>query len=384
MEDKALPALAQAVPEGTAMAGDSAPDPFIGTMSLDILLSGFLSCGNVSRILIVKPSALGDVIHSLPFLNALKVRYPLAEIHWVIARGIHEIIQDHPLIHRLWIIDKNSWKKPAHAGATLAEIRRLARAWHEESFDMVVDLQGLLRSGVMSALTGSKIRLGFRESREGSSLFYSHRVTGGRDIHAVDRYLKMAAFLGCDILDIRHPFPPLPPAAGLIPVREAHYAVMAPAAGTQVKRWPPARFGELASKLSLPSLIIGGESDTALAQAVVDASRGAAESLAGRLTLKELAAVIKGSQFMVCNDTGPMHMAAALGVPVFALFGPTNPARTGPYGKIHTVIRAGVPCSPCYRRKPCKDWRCMTAIGVDDVLESIHDSALKSTLVRCS
>lgn len=368
--------MAQAIPEGTAMAGDSAPDSFIGSMSQDILLSGFLSRGKISKILIIKPSALGDVIHSLPFLNALNVHYPLAKIHWVISRGIHEILQGHPMIHRLWIIDKNMWKKPTHAGATLAEIGQLARAWHEESFDMVIDLQGLLRSGVMSALTGSKIRLGFRESREGSSLFYSHRVTGGKEIHAVDRYLKMAAFLGCDTLDIRHPFPPLPPVAGLISTREAHYIVMAPAAGTQVKQWPPERFGELASRLPLPSLIIGGKSDTGIAQVVVDASRGTAESLAGRLTLKELAAVVKGSRFMVCNDTGPMHMAAALGVPVFALFGPTNPGRTGPYGNMHTVIRAGVPCSPCYTRKPCRDWRCMATIGVQHVLESIQDSAL--------
>ena len=163
-----------------------------------------------SKILVVKPSAFGDVVHSLPFLNALKTRYPRAEIHWVVARGIHEILEDHPMIDRLWVIDKNRWKRPGNMAGTCREIRRLAGKLRQENFDVTVDLQGLLRSGIITLLAGSRHRIRFKEAREGSRLFYTHAVEGGRDIHAVERYLRVAATLDCDVSEVRHPFPPLP------------------------------------------------------------------------------------------------------------------------------------------------------------------------------
>ncbi|NLI83590.1 MAG: lipopolysaccharide heptosyltransferase I [Deltaproteobacteria bacterium] len=327
-------------------------------------------------MLVVKPSALGDVIHSLPFLHALATRYPQAEIHWVIARGIHEILEGHPLIHRLWVIDKNKWKQPAHAAKTVTELRRLFRQLRTQSFDLAVDLQGLLRSALIARFSAAKSVVGFRESREGSVFFYSRRIRGGTEVHAVDRYLRMAKSLGCNGVDVQHPFPKLPSLDGLIPQETGPYAVLAPAAGTQLKRWPPGCFGELASRLPLTSIVVAAGSDKGVALRVVAASKGRARSLAGRLNPKELAAVIRGARFMVCNDTGPMHMAAALGTPVFALFGPTNPQRTGPYGARHTVIQAALPCAPCYRRKTCRDWVCMKAISVDEVMQRIHGSGL--------
>ncbi len=327
-----------------------------------------------SKILVVKPSALGDVVHSLPFLNALKTRYPKAEIHWVVARGIHEILQDHPMIDRLWVIDKNRWKRPGNMAETCREICRLAGKLRREDFDVTVDLQGLLRSGIITFLAGSRHRIGFKEAREGSRVFYTHTVQGGRDIHAVERYLRMAATLDCDVSEVRHPFPPLPDPQTLVPAMPEDYFVIAPAAGSPVKRWAPERFGELALRLSMTAFIVAGEVDSECAERVATASGDRAISLAGRLSLKGLAALIAGARFVVCNDTGPMHIAAAVGVPVFAVFGPTSAAKTGPYGDIHTVVRSDLECSPCYRRKLCKDWRCMDAVTVDRVLALIQDS----------
>lgn len=325
-----------------------------------------------SKILIIKPSALGDIVHSLPFLYSLRQRYPEAEIHWVVARGLQGLIEDHPMIQRLWIIDKERWKELSKLPQTFAQLRRLQGELRRERFDLVVDLQGLLRSGLIAWATGAPCRIGFREAREGSPFFYTHRVRGGREIHAAERYMKVATFLGCESSPLVFPLPPFPPRPPLVESLPAKYAVLAPSAGTEVKRWPPDRFGELASRLPLLSVVVAAGSDIALAERVAAASRGKALSLAGKTSMKELFAVIRNAKFVVSNDTGPMHIAAALQVPVFAIFGPTNPYRTGPYGQIHTIIREGIPCSPCYRRKTCGTVRCMDNLSVERVLDIIQ------------
>lgn len=326
------------------------------------------------KILIVKPSSLGDIIHSLPVLYALKKRYPSADIHWVIAKGFEGILEGHPLIRKLWVIDKDTWKRVRRVHSSVSEIRRLAAGLRNERYDCVVDLQGLLRSAVIAKLTGSQLRIGFSDAREGAWIFYNRTVTGGKDIHAVDRYLKIAAALGCDITDVRFPLPPPKPPAevpvpGLIP---GMYVVMAPGARGAPKRWPAGRFGEVAAALPLRTIVIGSRGDAALGREVEAASGGKALSIAGKTGLPALVEVIRQSSLMVCNDTGPMHIAAALGVPVVALFGPTNPAQTGPYGTLQRVIRAGSPCAPCYR-KGCKTMECMTMIKVKEVQKAVNE-----------
>jgi heptosyltransferase-1 len=326
-----------------------------------------------AKILVVKPSALGDIVHGLPFLTAIRGLFPApaTSIHWVVARGLHDILEGHPMIDRLWVIDKDDWKKISRIKDTMAALKGLALHLRREEFDLVVDLQGLLRSGIISLAAGAPMRIGFEEAREGSRACYTHRVRGGRDVHAIQRYLKVAAFLGCPVGTPRYVFPPAPAGSSILDSLPKDYAVIAPSAGAEAKRWPAERFGRLASKLDLKTVIVSGKSDINLAETVRAASMGNACSLAGKTSLKELIAIIERAKYLVSNDSGPMHIAAALNVPVFALIGPTNPARTGPYGKIHTVVSANLPCSPCYRRKRCGDWRCMSSITVEQVLESI-------------
>lgn len=335
----------------------------------------------IRKILVVKPSALGDVIHSLPFLKAMHGRFPQAQIHWVIARGLHTLLEKHSMIHRLWIMDKDAWKKPKNLGRTLTTLRELFKALRSERFDLVVDLQGLLRSGIISLAAGCPVRVGFQEGREGSHLFYTHRVRGfadSSDIHAVDRYLKVARFLGCDPEpEVEFPLPPF-----MLPAEKKEelqlpqkYIVIAPAAGGGAKKWPPQRFGQLAARLPCPSVVVAGPSDEHIGREVAACSQGSAMSIAGKTNLLELAAVIQGAEFMICNDTGPMHLAAAMKVPVFALFGPTNPLRTGPYGSGHTVIRKDVSCSPCYRRSACSTLECMENLTADEVYGIITEKS---------
>jgi ADP-heptose:LPS heptosyltransferase len=192
------------------------------------------------KILIVKPSSLGDIVHSLPFLNALTKCFTEAQIHWVIAQGFEELLEGHPMIRRLWVIKKDSWKKIQHARHTIQEIKVLFKKLKLEKYDLVIDLQGLLRSGVITAATGSPVRIGFTEAREGSRVFYTHTVEGGKNIHAVDRYLKIAQFLGCDISEIVFPFPGLQSPSSCIPHPSSlhspeGYAVIVPGARWKTK-----------------------------------------------------------------------------------------------------------------------------------------------------
>jgi lipopolysaccharide heptosyltransferase I len=334
------------------------------------------------KILIIKPSSLGDVVHSLPFLNAIKKCFPDAEIHWVIAQGFEGLLEGHPMIHKLWVIKKDSWKKIQNARHTIQEIKVLFRKLRHEKYDLVIDLQGLLRSGVISAATGSPIRIGFKEAREGSRVFYTDTVEGGKNIHAVDRYLKIAQFLGCAISKIVFPFPVsqspssiiLHPSSFGLHSSSFHspdgYAVIVPGARWKTKRWPAEKFGKLASLLPIRTVIVGRRGDSNIADEIVSLSNRKAVSLAGKTDLKDLINIMRNARFVVSNDSGPMHIAAALGIPVYAIFGPTDPKRTGPYGKGHTVIRLDIPCAPCFK-KSCDDMKCMKSVSVDEVFQII-------------
>ncbi len=333
---------------------------------------------HVRKILIVKPSALGDIVHSLPVLNALKKGFPKAEIDWVVAYGLHTFLEGHPMINRLWVIKKDQWKKLDRLGQTFREINQLRKELKGRHYDVCIDLSGLFRSGVIAWFSKAPVRLGFKESDEGSPFFYSHKIHGSMKIHAIDRYLKLAAFLGCPTDEICYPFAPYDTDPAICHALPKSYAVMSPSAGKPANRWPAERFGEVAASLDLPVVVIASKAEADIADEVVAHSRGNAVSIAGKTGLKDLLAVISRASFFICNDTGPMHMAAALNIPVFAIFGPANPVRTGPYGTIHTVIQKSFPCIPCYAKHPCTrhDFRCMETLGVEEVLSCIREKDL--------
>ncbi|MDA8078040.1 MAG: lipopolysaccharide heptosyltransferase II [Nitrospiraceae bacterium] len=330
--------------------------------------------GAYRKILIIKPSSLGDVVHSLPFLNSVRQRFPEAEIHWVIAKGLEGLLEGHPLINRLIIINKDSWKRISRAGRTIREFAEMAGMMRAEGYDLAVDLQGLLRSGLITLLSGARERIGFSEAREGSVLCYNRRVRGGADIHAVDRYMKIAGSLGCDSSGIVFSFPRFDDSMPAVVDGEAladTYAVIVPGARWDTKRWPAGRFGKVASMLPFPSVVVGSAADVPLAELVVASSDGKARSLAGRTDLRGLMRVMKHACVVISNDSGPMHIAAGFNVPVVALFGPTSAERTGPYGPRHIVVRGAEPCAPCFRRK-CHNLACMRAITTDMVMQAVR------------
>lgn len=326
---------------------------------------------DIKNILIIKPSALGDLVHSLPFLAVVKKKFPAAKIDWVVAHGLHKFLEGHPMIDKLWIIKKDQWKKPGRLSHTLKEINDLRKGLKASRYDISIDLSGLLRSGIITYFSKAGIKLGFKESDEGSSFFYTHKIHGSMNIHAIDRYLQIAGFMGCSIDKIEYPFAPYDPNPPLLNELPLKYLVMSPSAGKPANRWHAEKFGRLAAKLKLPTIVIAGAGEADIAKEVVLHSKGNAISVAGRTGLKDLVALIKRSVFFVCNDTGPMHIAAALNIPVFAIFGPANPVRTGPYGSIHTVIQKKIDCAPCYAKQPCSHFKCMNELSVEDVFKII-------------
>ena len=331
------------------------------------------------KILIVKPSSLGDVVHSLPFLSAVHACFPGAEVHWVIAKGLEGLLEGHPMIHRLIVINKDLWKKISRAGDTVKEIRQLYRDLRSEHYDLAVDLQGLLRSGLITMATHAPVRVGFTEAREGSRLFYTRKVKGGTGIHAVDRYMRIAADIGCPADTIAFPFPQQP--VGSDGVRRiladlGRYAVIVPGARWKTKIWPAENFGKVAAKLSVRSVVIGSSGERGIADKVVSSSRGRAMSLAGETDLSELIGLMRRASIVITNDSGPMHIGAALNIPVIAVFGPTSPVLTGPYGRGHVILQTDEPCAPCFKRE-CADMKCMMGITPGNVIEEA-EAALKA------
>jgi lipopolysaccharide heptosyltransferase II len=237
-------------------------------------------------------------------------------------------------------------------------------------FDLVIDLQGLFRSGWLAAATRAPVRVGLAAAREGAWLFYTHRVaTGSPEQHAIERYLTVAEAVGCERGPVEFHFAvddeDRAHVAKLTPGEK--YAVLMPGANWVTKQWPVERFaglvGPLKERFGLACVVAGGPDVVELGKQVPGAV-----NLAGRTNLRQLVALMERGALVVANDSGPMHIAAALGRPLVTPFGPTNPVRTGPYRRMETVVRVDIPCSPCYSRR-CSHVSCLKWIGTEPVLE---------------
>jgi len=339
------------------------------------------------KILIIKPSSLGDIIHALPFLKAVKDRFPDASIDWVISKNLRGILEDNPLINELIVFDKDSWKSIKNIPKTSRDISRLRKTLKSRNYDIVVDLQGLLRSGLMSLSTPSPLRVGFADAREGSRFMYNKKVAVNGITHAVDKNLEIAKAIGAAAE--RAEFPLSIDDNSRSKVKKLlgdikEYIVILPSARWSSKRWPHENFAALISKLSIPCVIAGSGADREICLKIIKNITGTGQTikqpkvinLCGETSLKELAALIEGARAVVSNDSGPMHIAAALNRPVVALFGPTDPSKTGPYGwqknQYLKVLRTGISCSPCFKKR-CKEPICMTEISVEMVFDKLRE-----------
>jgi len=337
-------------------------------------------------ILIIKLSAIGDVVHTLPFLEVLRKNFPEARLDWVVEEESIQIIDAHKGIDNVIISRRKLWQKRLFKGPdrsiVVKEIIQFLKELRSTKYDLVIDLQGLFKSAILTGLSRSKRKIGPNWGREGSQLFLTERpFFVDMDKHAVDKYLTVAEYLGCERDSWK----------GHIPVRESdkrsidkvlhdrgiqdqHLVAINPFAMWRTKLWEPERFAALGDRLqkelACDIVFTGSRQDRAEIDKIMQWMNKKPPNLAGQTSLKELAYLYSKCRLLVTTDTGPMHIAAAMGCPVVALFGPTAPWRTGPYGDGHRVIREEIECSPCFR-KTCDHLSCMKNITVDKVFETV-------------
>jgi lipopolysaccharide heptosyltransferase I len=317
------------------------------------------------KILILKPSSLGDVIHALPVLRLLKLHYRDAEIFWWIDSSLATLIEGDPDLAGIVRFERKRWGKPRHWPEMLRSIRWL----RDQKFDLVIDLQCLLRSGAFAWLANGKSLIGLNEVREGARGFYDLAVPrASYHTHAVDWYLSVLPPLGVPVhknfvwlperpeiaAEVKRKWPAVSAATPQSTLRTPQLILLQPGARWKNKRWPVQHFAELvrAAAQKHPAAtfaVLGGKDELPLGEIIAKAAPEKVLNLCGATSLPEMIEWVRRCDLLVTNDTGPMHVAAALGKPLVALFGPTEPRRTGPYGQLDHVLRLDLPCSPCMK-----------------------------------
>jgi lipopolysaccharide heptosyltransferase I len=323
----------------------------------------------LTRILVVRLGSLGDLVHTLPAVAALRRAHPTAEIDWLVDAPHRELLTLVPVISSIVTLANRS------VGAWLDTRRELRR----RRYDVALDFQGLVKSAALARLSGAARVLGFdrRGAREGAAAFlYSERVAGEGG-HVIDKNLRLAAAAGARTDVKEFPIGPVSSAA-LATIRAqvpGAFALLNPGAAWPNKRWPAASFARVARHLGerhgVRSAVLWGPAEEPLARDVVAASEGAAFG-APPTRLADLVAIAREACLMVSGDTGPTHIAAAVGTPVVSMFGPTNPARNGPWNPSDIALSRYEQCA-CHYARTCRrgaEW-CLATITVEDVLAAV-------------
>lgn len=340
------------------------------------------------NILIVKLSAIGDVIHTLPSLAALRNLYPDAHITWAVEEAAADLVANHPYLDQVLISRRKSWVKNIKEGefqSTWREIRSFIKQLRSRRYDLVIDFHGLFKSSIIVFLSGGKRKLGYDSLQELSGLFYNEKIPEDMNKHAVDRYLDFPRYLGAktDKVEFILPLTDKTKASAqrLLDkqhLKEKQYIAVNPIAYWETKLWDNEKFAGLGDlikeKLKLDVVFTGSKK----ADAADILSRMTKEgiNLGGETSLLTLAEIYKSAVAVITTDSGPMHLSAAVGTPAIALFGPTDPARTGPYGTGHFIVRAGLSCSPCLLKK-CPTTLCMKDITAEQVLAGVEKTLQK-------
>ncbi|MBN2507646.1 MAG: glycosyltransferase family 9 protein [Verrucomicrobia bacterium] len=342
------------------------------------------------KILILKPSSLGDVVHALPVLRCLRRHLPASEIWWWIESGLAPLLEGDPDLTGVVRFERRRWASPSRWPA----LWRSVRVQRQRRFDWVIDLQSLARSGLFAWLANGRFTIGLDDAREGARGLYDMIVARlGPQMHAVDWYLEVLPRLG---VPVRWDFEWLPPRPESVlavnarwPADGRRWVALLPGARWPNKRWPAASFAALVRHLAgleagLSFAVLGGASDRPLGAVIAGAAPGRCVDLTGQTGLGEMVEWLRRCDWVVSNDTGPMHIAAALGKPVLGLFGPTDPRRTGPYGTRHRCLQSRLPCVPCLKEycahpQPVECMRALTPAFVAAQAESWMDQLRRGT-----
>jgi heptosyltransferase-1 len=346
------------------------------------------------NILIVKLSAIGDVIHTLPALAALRKIYPGAHITWVVEEASSDLVMDHPYLDHVIVSHRKQWMddlRHGRIGAPFRDMNAFMRDLRSRPYDLVIDFHGLFKSAVIVFLSAGTRKLGYDSMQELSGLFLNEKIPEDMNKHAVDRYLDFPRYLGADVGE----------AGFLIPISEANrgrveellranaidsndpFVAVNPVALWNTKLWQDEKFARLCDRITEElsfRIVLTGSNREDLAR-IQSLMKSSSINLGGKTTLRDLAYLYRRSSLLITTDSGPMHIAAAMGTPVVALFGPTDPTRTGPYGKGHMVIRKALSCSPCFL-KECNSMQCMHDITVEEVFQSVKETFTLSSQTK--
>ena len=343
------------------------------------------------RILIIKQSSLGDIVHTLPLVHALKRCYPTCRIGWVAEQGYASLIDQDAAVETVHPIHSPSTSEP-NAGwlaylrafaATVQVLLSLRRTFRASPYDLVFDLHASFRSGLLSLTNPGGMRTGFADAKELNTLFQHHLIDNpAKKVHAVDKNLLFCIDMGCapcaqDFYLTIAPEDQARVRRYLVDQgvgEKGRYVYVNPAARWQSKFWLSSRWAELCDRLwdaGILPVFGGSAGDTAYIAEITDQMTGRRAVAAGRMNLTESAALIKGALVYAGLDTGPMHMASLCGTPVVALFGPTHPERVGPYGVRNAVLQAQDVDCLCCRKRQCDHLRCMEGISVATVYEQV-------------
>ena len=334
----------------------------------------------MKNILVVKLSAIGDVIHALPVSYAIKETYPEAHLTWVVEPTAYPILEDNPYIDEIILFEKARFRS---FGGFLREIRPFRRRLRVRSYDASLDLQGLFKSAAIVFNAGARTRIGTANMREGAHLV--SRPVKGPHVrgHIVERYLDAARALGCRVDEVRFPVAVSArdaAAAESLLTREGmpegqRFIALAIGANWPNKRWPAEHFAGLSDRLYhahyIPVLVGGGRLDEVTAQDIMAATEIPPINLVGRTNLKQLAHIFRRAALVLGGDTGPVHLAAGLCTPTVMLMGPTDANRNGPYGQLENAIEVDRRCRGCWKRACPKGLDCLAAITADEAARKI-------------
>ena len=338
---------------------------------------------DVHKLLVVKTSSLGDVIHALPVVQTIKDAAPHLSLGWVVRRRCADILAGNPVIDYLYVVPD----KPS-----LRDILQLRRELRLPRYDMALDMQGLALSGLLTRLSGASVRVGWDRNREGNAFFLTHPIVPGKakDAHEIDLLYGFADALG---VHASHPeFTPQPYLAAENAAQAEEWLQNLPrprialnvGASRAYKRWPLPNWAEVAQALTRSGrsvVFVGDKKDAeTVAQITLHLSGGFVD-LAGRTSLRQLASVLAACDLLVSGDSGPMHLAVAVGTPALAIFGATRPARHGPYGARNIVLHDPAPglTTPGKRPTEAEGAACMARVTPEQVLKEISRLAPQQT-----
>lgn len=307
------------------------------------------------RILIIRTSALGDIVQALPVLSELRARYPAAHIGWVVERTFAPLLREHPDIDELLTVQFRTWRRQLLARATWRQIGGVVNALHEFSADVVLDLMSNHKAGLIAAASMCDRRLGLAHAdrREPSSSLWISEPSPARGVHAVERMLSVLAGLG-----IQPGAPDLGGSrlrgAGATPlsIPEGPFVLLHPLTGWKNKDYPPQAWGHVAGRIAahgVPVLVAPGPGEEAVAATIANGGTAGVRAIEPT-PFPDLVALQRHAALVLGGDTGPVHLAHALGTPVVCVMGPTDPRKHGPYGAIDQTIWMTLPCSFCHKR----------------------------------